>query len=119
LIKSDRWGTAPLLKHDLYPTLAGAANIQGDVIVVLTIDKAGKIASAKALIGPPPIRAWAESLSTRLKLELNQTDGEGPWLYFVTVQFRLPARTVTVVPTPQGEIPFEFLKQPPRRETAS
>lgn len=119
LIKSDRWGTDPLLKHDLYPTLAGIAKIQGDVIIVLTIDKAGKVAISKSLTGPPQLRAWAESLSTRLRFELNQTDGEGPWLYFVTVQFRLPARTVAIVPTPQGEIPFEFLKQAPNQKTPS
>src|SRR5512133_1822629 len=119
LIKSDRWGTDALLKQDLYPTLAGIAKIQGDVIIVLTIDKAGKVAGSKALTGPPQLRTWAESLSTRLNFQLNPTDGEGPWLYFVTVQFRLPARTVTVVPTPQGEIPFEFLKQVPSQKAPS
>jgi hypothetical protein len=119
LVKPDRWGTAPLAKHDLYPTLAGMAKIQGDVTVIINIDKAGKISNTKALLGPSPIRAWAESIAMRLKLEVNPTDGEGPWLYFVTVQFRLPARTVTVVPTPQGEIPYELLKPVPRQRTAS
>jgi len=119
LIKPDRWGTAPLAKLDLYPTLAGIAKIQGDVIVMISIDKAGKISSSKAILGPSPIRAWAESVAMRLKLDVNPTDGEGPWLYFVTVQFRLPARTVTVNPTPQGEIPYELLKQVPIPKTAS
>lgn len=114
LIKPERWASAPLLQSSIYPPLAGIANIQGDVIVGLIIDNNGKVQGTKVFSGPPQLRACAESMASTIKFPMSTTDIDGPWLYFVTAQFRLPARTITFVATPNEQIPPPHQKPTPK-----
>ena len=110
LIKPDRWGSGPLLHSTVYPTLAGLAKIQGDVIAALIINNSGKVDGTKSYSGPPQLRQFAESMAATIEFQMAPTETESPWLFFVTVQFKLPARTVTIIPTPSELIPLNLLK---------
>ena len=112
LMPQDRWGSQSLGGPVRYPRLAAIAKISGDVITAVVINKEGKVEQIKSLTGPPQLRAAAESLVKSIKFDIKPEDGEGPWLFFVTSEFKLTSHDVYCQATPKDKIPYDQLKKP-------
>lgn len=60
----------------LYPQIAQAAGVEGDVVVQASIDKNGNVMSTKVLSGPTMLRQAAIDALSRWKYEPAQLDGK-------------------------------------------
>jgi protein TonB len=60
----------------VYPMTARQSNIEGSVTVVIYIDPAGKVFSARALSGPVMLRAAAEEAVKQWKYSPSLEDGK-------------------------------------------
>jgi TonB family protein len=70
-----------------YPEPARQAGTQGDVVVRITVDKAGRVGDAKAISGPPALRQAAIDAVQRWKYEPATVDGQ-PVAVQMTVTIR-------------------------------
>ncbi|MCM2249357.1 MAG: energy transducer TonB [Geothrix sp.] len=119
LMPQDRWGNKPLGGPVRYPRLAAIAKISGDVITAVVINKEGKVEQVKSLSGPPQLRSTADSLASSIKFTIKPEDGEGPWLFFVTSEFKLNSHNVYCLATPKDKIPYDQLKKPSNSNPSS
>jgi TonB family protein len=81
-----------------YPPLAKIAGIQGTVVVDLTVDESGSPARARAIEGPPQLRACAEAYAMRWLFQPYFAGGKAIPVHFrLVMPFRLrdapPAET--------------------------
>jgi TonB family protein len=73
----------------VYPTIARQANVQGDVVVRIVIDKAGNVSEAHAISGPALLRPAAADALRQRKYEPSTLHGQPISLeMLVTIQFR-------------------------------
>jgi TonB family protein len=73
-----------------YPPEAKARRIQGTVVVVLTIDPEGKVATGKAISGPPELQDCALAYAKAWEFEPAKVKGKPMWARFkLTMPFRL------------------------------
>lgn len=73
-----------------YPLLARQEHTQGDVVVQVVVDKAGRVAEAKAISGPSILRRVAIDAVRRWKYEPPMLDGQAIAVQLlVTVRFQL------------------------------
>lgn len=73
-----------------YPPLAKKAHIKGNVVVLLTVDEAGKVASAKAISGPPELHTCAVDYARAWEFEPAKVNGKPVAARFkLTMPFRL------------------------------
>jgi len=74
----------------IYPPLAKQSNVEGDVLVVVNIDEAGKVAGAKATAGPVFLRQAAVDAVRNWKYEPATLNGKPSSTQItVKIQFRL------------------------------
>jgi periplasmic protein TonB len=73
----------------VYPAIARQANVQGNVVVRVTIDKAGNVSDARAISGPALLREAAVDALRRQKYQPSTLNGQPISIeMLVTVQFR-------------------------------
>ncbi|MGB8540236.1 MAG: TonB family protein [Candidatus Acidiferrales bacterium] len=73
----------------VYPALAKQSNIQGDVVIRATIDKAGRVAHMDVVSGPAVLRQAALDALSRWKYEPSKLDGQPVSVQMlVTIKFR-------------------------------
>lgn len=73
----------------VYPQTAVQMNVQGDVIIQAVIDKAGNVAEAHVVSGPPLLRAAALEALRRWKYQPSILDGQPISVQMlVTIHFR-------------------------------
>lgn len=73
-----------------YPAMARQAHTQGDVVVQITVDKAGNVVAEKALSGPAVLRQAAMDAVRRWKYEPTTLDGQAISVQLlVTLRFQL------------------------------
>lgn len=74
----------------VYPTLARAARVQGDVVVRMFIDTRGVPTSARVEQGHPALRATAEQSAMLWRFTAAQVNGQAvPATFLLTLKFRL------------------------------
>lgn len=74
----------------IYPTLARAAHVQGDVVVRMFIDTRGVPTSVRVEQGPPALRATAEQSAMLWRFTAAQVNGQAvPATFLLTLKFRL------------------------------
>ncbi|MBI3132257.1 MAG: TonB family protein [Acidobacteria bacterium] len=74
----------------VYPTLARAARVQGDVIVRMFIDTRGVPTSVRVEQGHPALRATAEQSAMLWRFTAAQVNGQAvPATFLLTLKFRL------------------------------
>lgn len=105
-----RWGDKVFLETQNYPKLAALAKIQGETISWVIIDSKGLPQTVNMVAGPPQLGFFTETSIIKLRFEINDSDGPGPWIFFVTGKFNLDSHTVQFVPTPQDKVPIHLLK---------
>lgn len=114
VIQPNRWGTSQLHKVGQYPHLAGIARIEGDVITAVSITQTGTVENSRALTGPSQLFESARNGVKQIKFDVGPSDGDGPWVFFVTAHFNLTSKSITFSPTPQDRIPFDQLGWVPK-----
>jgi protein TonB len=92
----------PILKADpVYPAIALAANVEGQVIIEATIDREGKVTNARVLRSAPLFEEAAIAAVRQWTYEPSQLNGVPvEVLMTVVVNFRLPA----AVPATQEQL---------------
>jgi TonB family protein len=73
----------------VYPTIARQANVQGDVVVRIVVDKAGNVSEAHAISGPALLRPAAVDALRQRRYEPSTLHGQPISVeMLVTIQFR-------------------------------
>lgn len=93
-----------LIQHTepIYPPIARAAQVQGDVVIRVTISESGQVASEKVLSGPPMLQRTALDAVKSWQFTPFQVNGVPTQVAAtITIPFGLPKRTVE--PTPAQE----------------
>jgi TonB family protein len=84
---------SPRLVHSVpvvYPAIANSTHVEGDVEIQTTIDKNGKVISAKAISGPALLQRAAVDAVRQWRYSPATLDGQPITMqYIVTVRFRL------------------------------
>jgi TonB family protein len=88
-----------LLQHDdaLYPPIAKAAHIEGDVVMMISIDKSGKVTAVQATNGPAMLRGAAMDAVRKWMFKPFDQNVQGP----ITLSFHL--QHPVGGPTPEQE----------------
>jgi protein TonB len=72
----------------VYPTIARQANVEGNVVVRVTVDKTGNVSDAHAISGPPLLRQAAVDALRQRKYEPSTLNGQPISVeMLVTIQF--------------------------------
>lgn len=70
-----------------YPTLARASNIEGTVVVEVTVDEGGKVTAARAIAGPVQLRSEAEHAAAEWRFT-PFVDGDAPYPVVGSIAFK-------------------------------
>ena len=72
----------------VYPAIARQANVEGNVVVRVVIDKAGNVSDVHAISGPPLLRQAAVDALRQRKYEPSRLNGQPISIeMLVTIQF--------------------------------
>lgn len=93
-----------------YPAIAFAARADGQVVVEVKIDSAGKVASARAIEGHALLKKFAENTASQWQFE-TATDSTGQRVVNLTFIFRIAAKNqqeeVVFSPPYQVEVTYQ------------
>lgn len=110
LIPPEHWPDFKI-EHYRYPTMAGMAGVQGQVLLAIAINKEGSIDRIKAISGPPPLGPYAESLFNNHKFSNLPTNTSAPWIFFAVADFRVVNKRVFITPAKREQIPPPKFKE--------